>query len=116
MTFKLTRDRTFAIKLRARALPGETLDLADLVGATCVADLKLAVNGNPPPPETAAAATFDVAYDAELPGWVLSLDDEVTDGLAPGVYVTDARLVFANGHVPPTGFVRVAVGPEVTAR
>ena len=116
MTFRLTRDRTFAIKLRARALPGETLDLADLATATCEADLKLAVNGAPPPPDAAAAATFDVAYDSDLPGWVLSLDDAATDGLLPGNYFTDARVVFANGHVPPTGFVRVVVGPEVTSR
>lgn len=116
MTFKLTRDRTFAMKLRARALPGETLDLGDLAGATCVADLKPAINGNPPPPDTTAAATFQVAYDADLPGWVLSLGVDVTDDLAPGVYVTDARVTFANGHVPPTGFVRITVGAEVTSR
>ncbi len=116
MTFKLTRDRTFAIKLRARALPGEALDLAELATASCAADLKPALNGSPPPPDTVAAATFVVAYDADLPGWVLSLDEDVTDDLSPGVYVTDARVVFANGHVPPTGFVRVTVGAEVTAR
>lgn len=116
MTFKLTRDRTFAIKLRARPLPGEVLDPADLELASCEADLKRAVNSEPPPPETEADATFQVDFDPDLPGWVLSLTDEVTDNLAPGLYVTDARVQFANGHVPPTGHVRVIVGREVTAR
>lgn len=112
MTFRITRDRTFAMKLRATATEGE--DLGDLALASCDAVLKKAVNGKPPESDVEPVATFAVTFDADLPGWVLSLAPAVTDDLEPGVYVTDSRVVLASGHVPPTGFVQITVGQEVT--
>lgn len=112
MTFRITRDRTFAMKLRATATEGE--DLGDLALATCSAVLKKAINGKPPASAVEPAATFSVAFDADLPGWVLSLAPSITDDLEPGVYVTDSRVVLASGHVPPTGYVQITVGQEVT--
>lgn len=113
MTFRITRDRTFAMKLRATATEGE--DPGDLALATCEAVLKKAVDGKPPAPTAPAAATFTVTQDDDLPGWALSLTPDVTDDLEPGLYVTDARVVLANGHVPPTNWVQITVIGEVTS-
>lgn len=113
MSFRLTRDRTFAMKLRARATEGE--DVGDLALATCEAVLKKAVDGKPPAPSAPAAASFAVTPDNDLPGWVLTLTPDMTDDLEPGLYVTDARVVLASGHVPPTNWVQITVLGEVTS-
>lgn len=112
MTFRLTRGETFTLAL-------EELDAADLTGATCEADLKLARNGGAPGDQAPIAASFLVtASDEVVPGggagWVLTLGANTTSGLAVGNYVVDARIALPSGHVEVADLQRVAVQERVT--
>ncbi|KUR80747.1 hypothetical protein [Novosphingobium sp. FSW06-99] len=82
----------------------------DLIGATCVATLKAAVETVDgwavPPAANAAVATFTPvarAASAEVgPGWNLSIDSETSAALPLGTYVTNAVITLANGLVVKT--------------
>lgn len=83
----------------------------DLIGATCNAVLKAAVETvdgfTVPPadaPEIASFAVVSRAYSADVgPGWDLQISPDVSAGLAPGTYVTNAVLTLASGFVVKTG-------------
>ena len=112
MTFKLTRGETFSLAL-------EELDSADLTGATCRADLKLARNGAAPGDQAPVAAAFTVtASDEVVPGggagFVLILDADQTAGLPVGNFVVDAKIELPSGHVEVADLQRVAVQERVT--
>lgn len=112
LTFKLTRGETFSLAL-------EELDLADLAGATCRADLKLARNGGAPGDAAPVAAAFTVAASAEVvpgggSGFVLTLTAAQTDDLAIGNYVVDAKIALPSGHVEVADLQRVTVQERVT--
>lgn len=112
MTFRLTRGETFSLAI-------EELDQADLTGAECRADLKLARNGGAPGDAAPVAAEFTVtASDAVVPGggggWVLTLGAVTTIDLAVGNYVVDARIALPSGHVEVADLQRVQVVERVT--
>lgn len=112
MTFKLTRGETFSLAL-------EEIDGADLTGATCRADLKLARNGGAPGDATPVAATFTVTDSAAVvpgggAGWVLLIGANETAGLDVGNYVVDAKITLPSGHVEVADLQRVSVQERVT--
>lgn len=112
MTFKLTRGETFSLAL-------EELDLADLAGATCRADLKLARNGGAPGDLAPVAATFIVTPSAEVvpgggAGFVLTIPADETADLAIGNYVVDAVVDLPSGYIEITDLQRVTVLERVT--
>lgn len=112
MTFKLTRGETFTLAL-------EEIDGADLIGATCRADLKTARNGGAPGDAAPVAATFTVTGSTEVvpgggSGWVLLIGANETAGLDVGNYVVDAKIELPSGHVEIADLQRVAVAERVT--
>lgn len=112
MTFRLTRGETFSLAI-------EELDGADLTGAECRADLKLARNGGAPGDQAEVAAEFTVASSTEVvpgggAGWVLTVGPNVTAGLVVGNYVVDARIELPSGHVEVADLQKVAVAERVT--
>ncbi|MFN3930853.1 MAG: hypothetical protein ACK4JY_03805 [Brevundimonas sp.] len=112
MTFKLTRGETFSLAL-------EELDLADLTGATCRADLKLSRNGGAPGDEAPVAAAFTVVPSTETvpgggAGFILTIDAALTEDLAIGNYVVDARIALPSGHVEIADLQKVTVQERVT--
>lgn len=112
MTFKLTRGETFTLAL-------EEIDGADLSGANCRADLKLARNGGAPGDAAPIDATFTVTGSTEVvpgggPGWVLHIGANETAGLDVGNYVVDAKIELPSGHVEVADLQRVAVAERVT--
>ena len=112
MTFRLTRGETFSLAL-------EELDHADLTGATCRADLKLARNGGAPGDVAPIAASFTVTPSTEVvpgggAGWVLTIGADQTSDLAIGNYVVDAKIELPSGHVEVADLQKVAVAERVT--
>lgn len=108
----MTRGESFSLAL-------EELDRADLTGAGCRADLKLARNGGAPGDASPVAATFTVTPAQEVVpggggGWVLTLDALQTEGLAVGSYVVDAKITLPSGFVEVADLQRVMVVERVT--
>lgn len=112
MTFRLTRGETFSLAL-------EELDGADLTGAECRADLKLARNGGAPGDAAEVAAEFTVTTSAEVvpgggAGWILTIGPNASAGLVVGNYVVDAKITLPSGHVEVADLQKVAVAERVT--
>lgn len=114
MTFQtsFTRGETFSLALEATD--------GDVSGATCEADIKAAVNGQPPADIVPPLEVFAVSPVAEVTpgggaGWILTLTPAQTVDIGPGIYVVDARVTLANGFVEQTDVVRVTVKERVTA-
>lgn len=114
MTFQtsFTRGETFSLALEATD--------GDVTGATCEADIKAAVNGQPPADTVPALKVFTVSPVAEVTpgggaGWILTLTPGQTVDIGPGIYVVDAKVTLASGFVEQTDTVRVSVKERVTA-
>jgi|SRR5690606_13061063 len=104
---KFTRGETFTTILLAAS--------GEVTGAEVVtASLKKARNGAVPGPTAPVMASFEVTFVAEIlpskkPGWHLTIPAAVSDTLTPGDYVSDARVVMANGVIEysPPNFITV---------
>ncbi len=113
MSFQTTFTRGESFSLALEATDG------DIAGATCRADLKLTINGEFPPESAAPLMAFSVTAVDEVtpggnPGWLLSLSPDQTGTLPTGNYVTDAKIIMANGWVEQTDPVTIHVKKRVT--
>ncbi|MBU6266440.1 MAG: hypothetical protein KGN34_02795 [Sphingomonadales bacterium] len=90
----------------------------DIPGLALTMRLKPAPYGVAPSRDTAAAATFDVAYhapEASLPGyWRAQLPDGTSAGLTPGTYVTDGQLRAGAAVMAVTDPLFIRISESVT--
>ena len=87
---------------------------------TVTCDIKLAVNGNMVPPETAAViVSATPAYSAavgDVPAqWLFSLTPLQTALLPEGDYITDCKIVLAGGAVDYPAPLSIKIAGRVTA-
>lgn len=119
MTFNLTRGETLSLAFEGFDPAGLPTPTDALTGATCRANLKLARNGDAPGDAAEVEASFTVTAATEVvpgggPGFVLTLSAEQTEALAPGNYVTDAKVTFPSGYTRVANLQRVTVLERVT--
>jgi len=109
LTFKRGETLTFGLSAADPAYDGtETV--------TC--DLKLAASNAVPlesaPVVVSPAATFKAAAGATAAHWLFSLTPEQTALLAPKLYATDAKVVYASGVVDYPDALAIEIEPRVT--
>lgn len=110
---RFTRGETFSAVLKVRS--------GDIGAATCSMVLKVAINGQPPGDAAPEAAVLDVVYRPHLDpddqaspaAFVGTIAADASEGLTPGVYVMDGRIVL-DGAIAQTDVVRVTVMERVT--
>jgi hypothetical protein len=89
-------------------------DIDEVVSASAVLK-KAGTNMSVPPVSAPVIATFAVSsVEAPDMGWNFYIEDEITLGLAPGFYITNAKLNLVSGGPLKTDPITIEIRGTVT--